>query len=304
MFTIVKDFVNFLDLVLANIDVNVETRNFEDIHKEYNTKHVDMEALKNEVVISENYLPSLKPIPDKEDSEPILSAEFYQFDEETTKNLVQNCRQHNATVQGAVSIATLVGLLYTHKTDVSNSRVKCINSVPCNMRGLIEPKLSSEDCVCGSAALIWAQDVKGDDALWTLVTNATKNIHELRDTGYGLKWWMKIVNSLPMQQYSIMSSSIGLIDLKEQSLKKITLNDVRMMGGSYKLMKNNAGNMTHVFTSLNRLTVVMSYTYPALSKEWARKFACIQSLVLNYFANKDTGMTLKSILDEFESKLN
>ena len=164
MFTVVKDILSFLDAILSDNELKVESRNFEDIHKQYDTSKFDIEALKNEIVIkSEDFLSAIKPIPDEnEKCEPIIFGEFYQFDEQTTANLIQNCRKHNATVQGVISTASLISLLLVEKQDIKeNEIIKCINSVPCNMRSLIHPKLSNEDIVCGSAALTWPQDIKG-----------------------------------------------------------------------------------------------------------------------------------------------
>lgn len=302
MFTVVKDILSFLDAILSDNELKVESRNFEDIHKQYDTSKFDIEALKNEIVIkSEDFLSAIKPIPDEnEKCEPIIFGEFYQFDEQTTANLIQNCRKHNATVQGVISTASLISLLLVEKQDIKeNEIIKCINSVPCNMRSLIHPKLSNEDIVCGSAALTWPQDIKGSDDLWELAANATKSIHELRNSDHGYKWWIKIANSCPIQQYSIMSSSIGLVELNEHLLKNISLNDIRMIGGTYGLAKDSAGNMTHAFTSLNKLTVVMSYTYPPLNKAWAKTFASRQSNILKYFAKpEEIKHTLKTIVEE------
>lgn len=295
--------MHFIDSILSNSEINVEPRKFEDIHKKY--LNYDLNELKNEPVITENYLPAVKEIRDENvgDIDSTISGEFYQFDEITTKRLVENCRYHKATVQGVLSVATMIALLNTHKYDISKP-IKCINAVPCNMRLFIKPKLSNEDCVCGSAALIWPQDLIENDDLWSLAIEATKNIHELRNSNYGMKWWIKLNNMIQMQPYSIMSSSIGVFEMNEKSLKNVTINDVRIIGGTYNLPKNAAGNMTHVVTILNRLTAVMSFTYPGLCKEWAKQFAKIQSNVLEYYANYNTNSsdipkTLKQILDQF-----
>lgn len=302
MFTVSKDLLYFLDCILTNSPAKYNERKFIDLHKSYNPTF-ELNTLSSDLIDTENILNgvTLNPEAEKSKSVPIISANFFQFDENTTLNLIKNCKNYRTTIQGVVSMAALIALLDSKDYDVSNN-VKAYQGVPCNMRQFVNPKLDSDDLVCGSALLTWMQIVDGQKSLWDLANEATKNIHTKRDENEGIRWWLKLKNSIPTQPYAIMSSSIGVIDINDNYLNRIKFNDIRILGSAYNVSAAWPGCMTHVFTCKSKLTIVFSYTYPALSNEWAARFADVEQKVLRYYADHryEEDKLLKDFLKELK----
>ena len=220
----------------------------------------------------------------------MISAKFYQFDKETSEKIITNCRLNKLTVQGVLCVAVMNGLLSSQKHDFSTSN-KFISLVPCNMRASISDSLTNDDLLCASAGLTVIQDVSSDSTLMSLASDVSLNLKKLIDKKEGIKWWTKLKNSIPIQPYSIMSSSIGNISLEESLLKNIKINDVRFMGGASSVPENTASVMTHIFTFNGRLTLTFCFTYPVLSENFADEFVKHELDVFKFFSsnsNKET----------------
>jgi hypothetical protein len=171
-----------------------------------------------------------------------------------------------------------------------------------NMRELVNPKLTNDDIVCGSAALIWSQDIAANDHLWDLASFATKRIRELRNENYGLKWWVELSNGIMPQPYSIMSSSMGIVSLNESQFKRLRIRDLRFLGSAYEVQFESVACMTHAITFRDRFTFNFSYTYPALTREWAKNFSENMTKVLKLFSSsiKETNPSVSEILCELK----
>lgn len=268
----------------GNGNVNVQSRPFLDIHKHYE-HNFNLDDLKKEPIV-EKYMEPVKPISESEET-PFADSKFFQFDEPTTKALIDACKKHDTTVQSALSTAVMIAMINYRTSSNLTDPVQFVNSCPCNMRSTLGGDLTQEDMVCGSAALIWSHEPKPDDKLWDLVKFTGQQIKNCLNSNYGFKWWIKLVNSLPFQPYTIMSSSMGVVSIDETKLKHVKLNDLRFMGSATQLAPKTAGIMTHAFTFLNRFTFNFSYTYPALSMDWAQTFADNIAEVLKLLAAND-----------------
>ena len=189
--------------------------------------------------------------------------------------------------------------LINEKMESLSEVIKCVNSCPCNMREIITPKLTNEDIVCGSAALNWYQEARPTDRLWDLATKATQGIRGKLSENYGHKWWVRIVTGCPIQSYSMMSSSMGVLKFNE--LKNVKMIDLRFLGSNYALPAGAAGVMTHAFTFLGRFTYNISYTYPALNEEWSKNFADNVYKIISYYASREQENS--TTLDEIFKKL-
>jgi hypothetical protein len=173
------------------------------------------------------------------------------------------------------------------------------------MRELVDPKLTNENVVCGSSALIWPQDITANDHLWDLASLATKRIHELRNENYGLKWLVQLSNSIMPQLYSIMSSSMGVISLNENQLERLNIRDLRFLGSAYEVPTDSVSCMTHAITFKNRFTFNLSYTYPAMTREWAKNFSENMLKIIRHFSseNRESNPTVLEILGELKKFL-
>ena len=207
---------------------------------------------------------------------------------ESTQIFLANCKKNKSTVQGALSTALAISLLSEKvcETELDFEKTdNLVNSCPCNMRDTIGPKLSNEELVCASALLTWPQEMSGHMRLWDMVAMTTNQIRHAREKKQGLTWWVKLQNSIPTQPFSMMSSSMGLINLNETALKNFKLVDVRFLGANDNLPAGAVSCMTHASTCLGKFTFTLSYTYPELSAEWGKNFASNVLRVLEYFAS-------------------
>jgi hypothetical protein len=288
VFTTIKDLCFYLDSILSDsVENDIKSRIFHNIHGNYDI--FDLDSLKKEKLI-DNTIEGLKPLSllsDDSSINPIIESVFHQLNENLTKSLIENCKKNKPTIQGVLSTALALSLLKDKLDNLSDEPIRLVNSCPCNMRDMLKPKLEKEDIVCGSAALIWLDEINASSVLWDLALNTTNSIKKARDDNYGYKWWIKLKNSIPFQQYSIMGSSMGVVTLNENELKNLKIIDLRFLGSAYSLPKNSASCMTHAFTFLNKFTFNLSYTYPGLSKLWADNFSNNILVILEYFAKND-----------------
>ena len=277
---------------------NVESLAFLDVHGNYNHSY-DLDELKNEPTIKD-IIESVKPIGESTEP-PLITSNFFQFDEATTNSLVTECKKNSVTIQAVLSTAIMLSHLNYRK---ETSGGKFLNSCPCNMRSYLSG-INSEEIICGSAALIWEYDVDLSEPFWSVAQKTNASLKSAIASNYGFKWWVKLANSIATQSYSVMGSSMGIVSLNEDKLKRIKINDLRFLGSSYKLPPSIAGTMVHAFTFMNRFTMNFSYTFPALSEKWGRTYSeNIWSILKHVAEGKLDKTNLKEIIGQLEKHDN
>lgn len=278
-------------------DLEVESRDFLDVHGNYDHSF-DLEELKKEPII-EKFLEPVQVLHYQDETKPFINSKFFQLDELATKNLINNCKTNNSTIQAALSTAMMICLI--NSKEKLEEKITFVNSCPCNMRSYLKD-VSSQDIICGSSALIWSQNISlANDLVWNLVKENTEKIKMKLNENHGLKWWLKLKNSINFQKFSIMSSSMGVVSMDETKLKNFKIVDLRFLGSAYNVTPGNAGIMTHAFTFLDRFTFNFSYTYPALDEKWAQIFSNNLNLILRHLANQESLCTkLQDLLDSLE----
>lgn len=278
-------------------DIKIDSREFLDVHGNYEHSF-DLDDLKKEP-ITEKYIEPVEVLNSQDESKAFINSKFFQLNEQETQNLIYNCRKNNSTVQAALSTAMMLCLINSKKK--LDEQVTIVNSCPCNMRSMLK-NVTSEDIVCGSSALIWPQEVNlSNDHVWNLVKENTEKIKSLLNENYGLKWWLKLNNSIKFQGFSIMSSSMGIISINESKLNNFKIKDLRFLGSSYNVAPQTAGIMTHAFTFMQKFTFNFSYTYPALDNKWAQIFFNNLILILRHLANEESSETkLKDLFIRLE----
>jgi len=276
-----------LDLTLEGKadEQSVESLLFLDIHKNYEHSF-DLNELHKQSRIT-NFLDPVQTKINLDETKEcaLVESEFVQLDEQTTFSLIKNCKTNNCTIQGVLSTALILSLINDRKKSL-DTRIKAVNSCPCNMRAYLS--ISRDNLVCGSTALIWEQEIDPKDSLWDLVAQTTAHIKQKLSENYGFKWWVELASSVAPQSFSIMSSSMGLVSLNETSLRNFKINDLRFLGSAYQSSVKSVSIMTHAFTFKDRFTFNCSYTYPSLSKEWAKCFTLNVRKILEFFASNES----------------
>lgn len=177
------------------------------------------------------------------------NAELIQLDEITSKLFIDKCKSHKSTIQGALSVAVALSIV-NESFDLSNfaNPIEIVNYIACNMRYL--DNLKNDDLVDYIGDLSWYTEIKNShQSIWDVIENTTRKIHQLKSQNEGLKWLVKVQNSIPIQPFSVANSSVGRIDLGEAQLKNINVNDLQFFVSTYN-KHNNGDNfmIVHAFT--------------------------------------------------------
>lgn len=304
LFQMIRDLTAYLDSILSGDQPKVESKEFYDIHGNYEHSF-DLNELKTEPVVTEIF-ESVKASDsddnkDLESTSPTVTciSNFFQMDEATTKKLIVECKKYNVTIQSILSTATMLAQL--NNKNLPENPATFFNSCPCCMRPYVAP-LKHDDIVCGSAALIWPYRVNLSDSFWTVAQQTKDSIRDCIANKSAFKWWVKLANSIPTQPYSIMSSSMGIVSLNDDSFRNLRIKDMRFLGSAYSLNSTACGVMTHAFTFKNRFTMNFSFTFPILSETWGQTFSGNMWRVLELAANGklDEKTCLKDVIDKME----
>lgn len=277
---VLKYILGSLDSILSGSQIDTpESKPFLNVHETFEHLY-DINSLKSESVIQDEFHLNLNTIKSEENVKEEFSQNtsyscYYQFDEEQTKSLLNNCRANKTTIQGVISLAVTIALINEKidLTTIDSGYVECLNSVPCDMRYYFG--LEYDDLIKGAASLCWMQKVDNGN-LWKMASEATEKMRELKQSNDGLKWWTKINNGIKRHDYVVVSSSIGVISLNEDNLKNIKINDVRFFGsGPYSELNSDDDPrflVIHAFTFANRLTINSSFSFPSFDTKWGKNY--------------------------------
>ncbi|CAF0967401.1 unnamed protein product [Brachionus calyciflorus] len=281
-FIILKDIITNLENILCDKIELKDRKKFLNIHENisHNFCLDDLKAgpwYENEFQRLEN-IPRENIIEEKFKNLS-YNFEFFQFDEETSLKIIQNCKLNKCSVQAIFSLASTIALV-NEKIDLKSisDKIECLNSIPCDMRYYFG--LDLEDLIKGAASLCWLQQLGKNDNLWSVAEQTTKVIHDMKNSNEGIKWWLKCLNGYNLSKYSHIASSLGKISLSEENLRNIKIMDLRFSCSTpYKAIndvffKNSESRfqMMHVFTYSNRLTFNFCCSYPTFSSEWTKRF--------------------------------
>lgn len=281
------------ELIKGSLILHIESKPFIDIHETFEHS-INVESLKNEPLFSCQYQDYVKNLIIPEENPLSLSrlSEFMQLDEKTTESFLKNCKLNKSTVQGAFSIAVTL-VLMNEKINLSDidEPTTCLNCIPCNMRYLFD--LKNDDLIYSVGNFSWNQVIKNKhQRVWDLISDATKTVHELKDSNEGLKWWVKFKHSIQYQEATVVSSSMGFIDLEQEKLDVIKLKELRFFTSTYESKPNLSNFMiAHTFTFLKKLYFNLSYVYPNMNRKWARNFAENLYKIIEHLSKKDSEST-------------
>jgi len=200
-----------------------------------------------------------------------ISGCWMELNKITTERLVLNCKQHGGTIQGAIQAAFMVAMCKEQEKQYPLPQI-IVNMAPINMRPYVDPPLEAQDCVSGSAGLIWAQAIASTQPLWSIVKEATEKLRHEIEIKRGLRWWKALEAKEPQIPPTFMASSIGKTPLGT-SYGPIRLLGVKIIGGGYDNPRiGQAGTMLHAYTIQQRLNLTFAFTFPPIAYEWGSRF--------------------------------
>lgn len=236
------------------------------------------------------YLPPLlaEKGPCNESCEPVMRGLFAELDSRTTRQLLENCRLHGCTVQGVVSLASMIAVARAQRDRFPLPQLLAVQA-PFNMRSLIQPPVLADMCECASSALWWTQLLEPDQKLFDVALKATRRLQSLRDDGFGLAWLNWLQNDGFAPPFTVMSSSIGANPIKPH-YEKLQVARSHMLGGFYGVATtNSAPTTTHAHTFCGRLCMTFGYPWPAISDRTANAVMNTQIVCLRLLASQKYG---------------
>jgi len=218
---------------------------------------------------------------------------FFHLSESETNNLVANCRAHGATVQAALSVASMIAYLIVQNVTLP---VTVVSGCPINLRKFSEPPCDPADCVLAAGFLIWNQIVDNPDAsIWNLVTEASQKIRYEIKTNSGFKYLKRIANLLPQPAICSVATSVGVNPIQSSYGKTVKVNNVQFMAGAYKPIPVPETFMfSHVHTFNNKYCHTFTYSQNYICDEWANQYAKIQETIIKSFTTSDENLNILS----------
>lgn len=206
----------------------------------------------------------------------VIDAVHFSITAEETESLRKNCRDHGATVQGALTAAALV------------TRVKLLDlprpvhaavQVPVDTRSLPmeAPPIDLEDtCLCGSAGVWHTAEVLEGEGLFALARRSTESVRREVTTGEQPREWLYRLMNKPatLPPYSLMVSSIGVAPI-EVLYGQVDVEHVLFFGGSLRTQAPSTAQatMVHAVTFAGELNCVISFVSPGVSRMFVEETA-------------------------------
>jgi hypothetical protein len=195
-----------------------------------------------------------------------------------TKQLRDACRSAGATIQGAISAASLVTRIQIlgmeQGDDDEDDSIQCVVQVPMNARKLAArggdtgiDNLTCA-CLCGSAGVLHAIEIpRRRKSLLTLAKECTERMRHAMEARQPVEWLYRLMNdpsSLP--PYSLMASSVGVAPIQTDYGSSIKVSDCLFFGASLDTSPKAQGTMIHAVTFDGKLQIAMNFASPGIQR--------------------------------------
>lgn len=204
-----------------------------------------------------------------------IFGNWIEFSKEDTQLILNKCRAHKTTIQGILSCASMVAQAYRLAT-IDNKDKNIFPALmtiacPCQMSQRVIPKIDKMECVHGSCAILWNQEIDLEMKLWDIATKCKKELEESFNNGCCFEW-LTVLNGkhetikAPPKD-TVMSSTLGINPIQSMyGDGNVIISDVKMMGSapSDGLPQAHAGDMVHMHTFNGRLNASVTYCYPGV----------------------------------------
>ena len=211
-------------------------------------------------------LPRDRPLPHPSE----IRVESFTLSKEETKQLRTTCREWNGTIQGALSVVSLMARL--RLLSQTTNRTECVVQVPINCRN--SANVALENCLCGSAGVLIRLIMDPVSRFSSLVTSASSQVQESIQQSQHVEWLRRLLNDpATMQPYSLMASSIGVASIREHYGETVSVEKGLFFGGSLSQPEPtpHRATMVHATTFVDRLQVSFNYSWPGVSAAAAQQ---------------------------------
>lgn len=211
---------------------------------------------------------------------------FTLTSQETTA-LRDACRQHGATVQGAITAVSLKTRMDLLGLDAP---AEAAVQVPVNTRSLAN--VDQAECLCGSAGVWHLARLQTDKQdLFALAKRSTESVRDALNDGIQPREWLRRLLNVPatLPPYSLMISSVGVAPV-EESYGNVDVRQLFFFGGALRTESPSKAQSTmiHAVTFRDELTCMINFTSPGVSKSFMNDTARLLKEALLSMANGET----------------
>jgi hypothetical protein len=205
----------------------------------------------------------------------VIDAVHFSITPEETAALRETCREHGATIQGALTAAALVARV---KLLNLSSPVHASVQIPVDTRSLLAPSVDLGDaCLCGSAGVWHTAEVAPEgESIFALARHSTELVRGAVTVGEQPREWLfRLMNDpATLPPYSLMVSSIGVAPI-EVSYGQVDVERVLFFGGSLHTQapSQSQATMVHALTFAGELNCMVNFTSPGVSRRFAEETA-------------------------------
>jgi hypothetical protein len=213
-----------------------------------------------------------------------IECTHFHLSAEKTCLLRTKCRQHGASVQGALVAAALkarwtllLGKEQHNNRDLRPPPVLAAVQIPVNMRSFAN--IDEDLCLCGSAGVWHTTKITTSEALfadwWEIAKQSTQFVRTAlqEENAQQPKEWLKRLLHAPstLPPYSLMVSSVGVAPIEASYGDKVHVEKLYFFGGAIrtKTPSQAVGSMVHAVTFKDECHCVVNFTSPGISKAFA-----------------------------------
>jgi hypothetical protein len=204
----------------------------------------------------------------------VIDAVHFSITREETAALRKTCREHGATIQGALTAAALVARV---KLLHLPSPVHASVQIPVDTRSLPATPIDLRDAsLCGSAGVWHTAEVREGESIFRLARSSTESVRAALTAGEQPREWLYRLMNNPatLPPYSLMVSSIGVAPF-ELSYGQVDVERVLFFGGSLRTQapSQSQATMVHAVTFAGELNCMVNFTSPGVSRRFAEETA-------------------------------
>jgi hypothetical protein len=225
---------------------------------------------------------------------------FKKFDRITTENLIAFGRIHSTTLQGMLSIASMITSIWIRKLR-PQFPMWALNWCVSNLRPLAKPPIDPKYCVFATAPLAWEQEVNENTSVWSLAQEASEKLHKHNKENMGWQFLNATKFGMPVKRPTSMTTSVGILRIRTE-YGRVKVKDLRVMAANYDHVPINASShMNYVYIQDGQLNLVTTFTYPGLGYQWGERFHNGIIYILECFT-RNSNFTVNSIFESLDGQ--
>ncbi|KAJ9441397.1 hypothetical protein DIPPA_18914 [Diplonema papillatum] len=227
---------------------------------------------------------------------PAIEAVLVRLSKDETSRLRDRCREHGASVQGAVSTACLVARVGLLSCELP---VAAPLLVPADCRSL--GGLPAEACLCASAGLWQVARLRESAGLLETAGEVARAVRASAAASQHREWLRRLLRAPgELPPHALMASSVGVAPVRE-AYGGLLVEECLFFGGAVAGdpapgQAERQATMVHAVTFAGRLHLMCNYTAPGISRGFAEDTARVVKAALVAMADDSKDVPIGSFL--------